>query len=376
MLSSPPPTSSYTALAMKRQSLSGPKPLQLVEGQVSSPASPRPAPSSFRDPNVRRQSSISYNNTDSTDRPRMAKRNSWNGTPQETRPTTPLTLVEKHADLLQFIAQKESKCLDLRSQLAAHEAELLQLKKKWERIVERSYSKTHPSAAYNPESPSASLYTTASLSYLDSLVTNTGKLLGLPHTPSLSVSSSTTESSSSTDVAVASTKRRRPDDILIVTDTGATPLCSPNSEFEAYFGDNSTHRSNSLDIHPSPSDLRPRKPKPPTDPQRPPSRKRMSLPVLPREDVWLKKWDALSKSPMEIPKRASIFFSHLSQVVSVQPPTLNTNANTNPTSPSLLDEAVPPISSSPALVPAFSPSRVTTPKVDDDDDDDDDEWNW
>lgn len=32
----------------------------------------------------------------------------------------------RHADLLQFIAQKESKCLELRSQLATHEAELLQ----------------------------------------------------------------------------------------------------------------------------------------------------------------------------------------------------------------------------------------------------------
>ncbi|KAF9254255.1 hypothetical protein L218DRAFT_913444 [Marasmius fiardii PR-910] len=298
MLSSPPPTSSYAPPLMykakKRQSLIVPKPLQLLEGQLSSSASPRPAPSSFRDPtvSVRRQSSISYN-TGGTDRPRSSKRNSWSGTPKETRPTTPLTLAEKHADLLQFIAQKESKCLDLRTQLAAHEAELMQLKKKWERIVERSYTKTHPSASYNPESPSPSLYTAASLSYLDSLVTNTGKLLGLPHTPSLSVSSSATESSTSTDshASVASAKRR-PDDILIVTDTGASPLCSPNSEFEAHFGDDQT-RSNSLDLHPSPSDLRPRKPKPPAELQRVPSRKRMSLPVLSREDSsWSKKWDA------------------------------------------------------------------------------------
>ena len=32
----------------------------------------------------------------------------------------------RHAELLHFIAQKESKCLELRSQLAMHEAELLQ----------------------------------------------------------------------------------------------------------------------------------------------------------------------------------------------------------------------------------------------------------
>ncbi|KAF8601479.1 hypothetical protein BDV93DRAFT_524656 [Ceratobasidium sp. AG-I] len=46
-----------------------------------------------------------------------------------------LTLAEKHKDLLHFIAQKESKCVELRAQLAAHEADLLQLKKKWEKIV-------------------------------------------------------------------------------------------------------------------------------------------------------------------------------------------------------------------------------------------------
>ncbi|KAF9523520.1 hypothetical protein CPB83DRAFT_886844 [Crepidotus variabilis] len=64
----------------------------------------------------------------------------------------PMTLVEKHADLLQFIAQKESKCLDLRSQLATHEAELHQLKKKWERIVNRGFDKSS-----SPTSPSANL---------------------------------------------------------------------------------------------------------------------------------------------------------------------------------------------------------------------------
>ena len=32
----------------------------------------------------------------------------------------------RHAELLHFIAQKESKCLELRSQLQIHEAELLQ----------------------------------------------------------------------------------------------------------------------------------------------------------------------------------------------------------------------------------------------------------
>ncbi|KDQ60273.1 hypothetical protein JAAARDRAFT_205256 [Jaapia argillacea MUCL 33604] len=55
----------------------------------------------------------------------------------------PLTLTEKHADLLHFIAQKESKCLELRSSLAKEEDELLQLKKKWERIVNRGFQRSH-----------------------------------------------------------------------------------------------------------------------------------------------------------------------------------------------------------------------------------------
>ncbi|KAI6017159.1 hypothetical protein EDC04DRAFT_485975 [Pisolithus marmoratus] len=50
----------------------------------------------------------------------------------------PLTLVEKHADLLHFIAQKERKCLELREQLAVHENELAELKRKWERIINRT----------------------------------------------------------------------------------------------------------------------------------------------------------------------------------------------------------------------------------------------
>ncbi|KAF8970371.1 hypothetical protein BDZ97DRAFT_90061 [Flammula alnicola] len=63
----------------------------------------------------------------------------------------PVTLAEKHAELLHFIAQKESKCLELRSQLAVHEAELLQLKRKWERIVNRGFEK-----ALSPNSASSS----------------------------------------------------------------------------------------------------------------------------------------------------------------------------------------------------------------------------
>ncbi|KAF5351050.1 hypothetical protein D9756_008211 [Leucocoprinus leucothites] len=62
-------------------------------------------------------------------------------TPARERP--PLTLMEKHADLLRFIAQKESKCLELRSQLALHEAELAELKRKWQRIFNRGFERDH-----------------------------------------------------------------------------------------------------------------------------------------------------------------------------------------------------------------------------------------
>lgn len=58
----------------------------------------------------------------------------------------------RYADLLQFIAQKESKCLELRSQLAIHESELLELKRKWERIVRREFGRNVPSTS-TPASP-------------------------------------------------------------------------------------------------------------------------------------------------------------------------------------------------------------------------------
>ncbi|KAJ4473794.1 hypothetical protein J3R30DRAFT_729016 [Lentinula aciculospora] len=113
-------------------------------------------------------------------------RNSTGSLLAEEKERPPLTLVEKHADLLHFIAQKESKCLELRTQLSAHETELLQLKKKWERIVfrgfEKSQAKGEPellSSSSPPDSmpahathpPAASIYSAASLSYLDSLST-------------------------------------------------------------------------------------------------------------------------------------------------------------------------------------------------------------
>lgn len=66
------------------------------------------------------------------------------------------SLLHRHADLLHFIAQKESKCLELRSQLAVHEEELGHLKRKWERIVSRGMDR-----AYTPSFPSANMPSTS-----------------------------------------------------------------------------------------------------------------------------------------------------------------------------------------------------------------------
>lgn len=58
-----------------------------------------------------------------------------------------LTLAEKHADLLHAIAAAESRRLELTGQLAAVEGDLAELKRKWERIVNREpYHPTLPSS--------------------------------------------------------------------------------------------------------------------------------------------------------------------------------------------------------------------------------------
>lgn len=46
--------------------------------------------------------------------------------------------IPRHADLLHFIAQKEAKCLELRTQLTQHEADLNALKSKWTSIVQKA----------------------------------------------------------------------------------------------------------------------------------------------------------------------------------------------------------------------------------------------
>ena len=58
--------------------------------------------------------------------------------------------ITRHADLLRFIAQKEAKCMELRTQLASQEAELTQLKRKWEKIVNRGFDRVYAANGITP----------------------------------------------------------------------------------------------------------------------------------------------------------------------------------------------------------------------------------
>ncbi|KAI0827074.1 hypothetical protein BC628DRAFT_1370695 [Trametes gibbosa] len=171
-----------------------PRALQLVDGNAQPSSCPSPTTSGLSTPppsgrkfNPRRQSSIAYYPSDHTPTwdlrsptaasgSSLKRSTSLNQGPSDklsqkrdrrSLPASdvladvqaeraPLTLTEKHADLLRFIAQKESKCLELRSQLAAHEAELAQLKRKWERIVSRGMDRAY-SQPPQPGSGSSSL---------------------------------------------------------------------------------------------------------------------------------------------------------------------------------------------------------------------------
>ncbi|KAJ7627686.1 hypothetical protein DFH06DRAFT_1443306 [Mycena polygramma] len=293
-------------MSSKRHSMPvGPRPLQLANGPVSDglPSAPlsavssfSPGPSTPTTPNggPRRQSSITYN--PSTRPPRSAghrssivRSNSVGGSldrPSNTGPErSPVTLAEKHADLLHFIAQKESKCLELRSQLAVHEAELLQLKRKWERIVSRGF--TSPHNASLAASTSSSTMSASSLenspnptsanggAVLDGIregVQGMGRFIAalspttpysssfdsvLPrgtHSKNSSMSTMATTMSGSTSKSTRlsqssasslgeetfsapctpSDENDDPDaQVLMVHDTGATPTMSPNPAFNA-----------------------------------------------------------------------------------------------------------------------------------------------
>ncbi|KAG6856325.1 hypothetical protein H0H87_005526 [Tephrocybe sp. NHM501043] len=264
-------------MSAKRLSLNtGPRPLHLVDGNVPSTRSsvvtdlPEP-PRTSRTSSPRRQSSISYHSTNSVPAPLSPLHGLTSGLSlpladrsivvvegEALQGREPLTLVEKHSELLHFIAQKEAKCLELRSQLAAHEAELIQLKRKWERIVNRGFM----------DSPSSSQANGAVLEGIVEGVQGVGRFIaaGLAigelspaqaspsvlspplrpkHANSQSNSSVSTSATKSTRLSQSSVSslgeytahdHTKGDDdqtqILMVHDTGATPTMSPNPAFE------------------------------------------------------------------------------------------------------------------------------------------------
>ena len=64
--------------------------------------------------------------------------------------------VTRHADLLRFIAQKEAKCMELRTKLASQEEELVQLKRKWEKIVNRGFDRVYAANGMTPPQSTSS----------------------------------------------------------------------------------------------------------------------------------------------------------------------------------------------------------------------------
>lgn len=156
-LPTPPATSRRPASTRRQSSIS-----YFPSNHVSVRSPTSPSFSNFR-PSMKRSNSLGLKASESFaplklkekgDRRSLGSENGRNGNPPASplAERGPLTLTEKHADLLQFIAQKESKCLELRSQLAAHEEELSQLKRKWERIVSRGMDR-----AYTPAFPSSNM---------------------------------------------------------------------------------------------------------------------------------------------------------------------------------------------------------------------------
>ncbi|KAG8933557.1 hypothetical protein FRC02_011572 [Tulasnella sp. 418] len=170
----------------------GPRPLQLGTSVASPSSAPSPLSRSnsanskvSRRPHPKRLSSISYSNSSIPFSPispalrsaplGRSETNSVERLPdaavqaEEVKPPPVVTLAEKHKDLLQFIAQKESKCLELRSQLEQHEAELRVLKSKWERIVSKA----------KPRSATTSSVMTGSMSgEVVGVIREVGKYLG------------------------------------------------------------------------------------------------------------------------------------------------------------------------------------------------------
>ncbi|VDC07374.1 unnamed protein product [Peniophora sp. CBMAI 1063] len=181
--------------------------------------------------------------------------------PKEPAGEHTLTLAEKHAPLLQFIAQKEAKCLELRSQLSAHEQELQVLKQAWERIVRRDFGKVTPSTpapsappgpvnvpadgildsmpaplarilALNPPSPASPVTVPAQVRTQSTAPRGAAAKRMAAHAPSASastVASTSTTTTASTRLSQSSTSSVEPIDAEPEADTKAAILSPPPS---------------------------------------------------------------------------------------------------------------------------------------------------
>lgn len=142
-----------------------------------------------------------------------------------------LTLAERHTDLLQTIAQKESQCLELRSQLAIHESELLDLKRKWERIVHREFGRNIPLSSTSNSTPAAtlSLANTSSAVVLNGLVEGVRALAAATAAPPHVASSKTHSRALSSSSAFAKRMTRQVPSNSISSTTTTTTTTTTSS---------------------------------------------------------------------------------------------------------------------------------------------------
>ncbi|PPQ85473.1 hypothetical protein CVT24_008311, partial [Panaeolus cyanescens] len=155
---------------------------------------------------------------------------------ERERERGPVTLAEKHADLLHFIAQKESKCLELRSQLQVHEAELLQLKRKWERIVNRGFEKSQsqPSSC-SRTSPSSTNHHHAMNGVQSSTSTSTSTSITASASNSISSPPLSSLASLTSTIPIPSSYIRS---VPLTSSTSGTPYTSATSGIgtSSYYG--------------------------------------------------------------------------------------------------------------------------------------------
>jgi len=343
--------------------------------------------------------------------------------------TPPLTLADKHADLLRFIAQKESKCMELRSQLAAHEAELLALKQKWERIVNKGFDRVISNSSAPSHTPAVS-----SLDGLKEGVQGVGRILAaglsdfaapppatsIPprtHATQQSTSSVTTNSSVSTrfsqssmassvaedDFPLESPEEEEEHQVLIVDDNGPTPTVTSSPPIDIVVIEDKSAKTLRRRSREAPTAVVPAS-------NRESNRtKAAKMTMAPASSIpglgtfpagspsWVmgtvnKKWEELQKTETftKNQKRASILISDVSQslmnawsspLASPAPASpfimaASPMGQRSPSGSSLLDDDVDTLKPLGAVMTPDSkglPKRVHTPVSAADDDE---EWNW